>query len=299
VYIGKLKDGGYNLIIEKSAAKNGYKNFKVDEIIDTEKGAMHENAVFRGEKDSLFVKWGTNDFSYDQFILEAQGLGYIKEKANIYTPRVIDILKVEGDALLIMEAIDIKPVKTKHEWAILGRSLAMLHKATWNRCGYETHNYLGIFKQDNEPTDTWAEFYGERRIRPGIQLALNSGNITVAQCEVLEKLIDRLPELCDDTQPFSLLHGDPWIGNILYDGQRAIMIDCSIYYGNREIDLSTVELFRPVPQYFFDGYNEVYPIDKGYEERRDLWRINQFLGIVTLFGQEHIPQLMDAVKKYL
>ena len=53
-----------------------------------------------------------------------------------------------GAAVLLMmeEAIDVRPVQTKEEWGILGSGLAALHKSTWNRCGLETHSYLGIFR---------------------------------------------------------------------------------------------------------------------------------------------------------
>ena len=50
---------------------------------------------------------------------------------------------------------------------------------------------------------------------------------------------------------------------------------------------------------FFAAYHEVYPIDPGYEERKDLWRINQWLGHVTLYGEKYMGRLMAAVEKYL
>jgi fructosamine-3-kinase len=132
-----------------------------------------------------------------------------------------------------------------------------------------------------------------------MKMAVDAGNMTKEQCMPIEKLIHKLPELCGPTQAFSLLHGDPWPGNLLFDGKQMIAIDCSIYYGNREIDLSTVDFFYPVSEYFFKAYHEVYPIDPGYQERKALWQINQWLGHVTLFGEDYMPKLMNAVNRYL
>jgi protein-ribulosamine 3-kinase len=295
----KLIDGVFNKEIEKSVKTYLNQDFKIQSIKKNTVNAMHDAAIFRGEKFNVFVKAGTNSFSFDQFTQEAWGLNYIKRNSQVETPNLIDVLNVDDTVLLIMEAIDVKPIEAKKDWETLGRGLATLHKSTWNKCGLETHSYLGIFKQDNRPMNTWEEFFAERRIRDSMRMAVDAGNMTMEQCAAIEKLILKLPEICGPAQPFSLLHGDPWLGNLLYDGRKMIAIDCSIYYGNREMDLSTVDFFCPVSEYFFDAYHEVYPIDPGYKERKSLWRINQWLGHVTLFGEKYMLKLMNAINQYL
>ena len=296
----ELTDGTYHAAIEQSVTKHLGKEWKIETVIANQVGAMHDAALFVGTQQyRVFVKIGTNPFSADQFVQEAWGLQYIRTHSGIKTPEVVDVLNIDSAVLLIMEAIDIKPVETKEEWAILGRGLATLHQSTWDQCGLETHSYLGIFKQNNSPMPTWAEFFGRRRLGDSLQMAIDSKNISTEAIQAVEKLIGKLPELCDPAQPFSLLHGDPWVGNLLFDGKQLVLIDCGIYYGNREIDLSTVDIFCAVPEHFFKAYHECYPIAPGYEERKDLWRINQWLGHVYLFGEKYIPTLMGAVNKYL
>jgi fructosamine-3-kinase len=297
--MSSLTEGIYNELIEQSVTKYLGKQFKIVSVKKNEVGAMHDAAVFKGENYDVFVKVGPFPFSLDQFTQEAWGLNYIKKHSPIKTPDIIDVLNADGKALLIMEAIDVKPVETKKDWETLGTGLATLHKTYWDKCGLETHSYLGIFRQDNRPMDTWEEFFGERRLRDTMKMAVDAGKMTYEQCLPVEKLISRLPEICGPKQPFSLLHGDPWPGNLLYDGKQMIAIDCSIYYGNREIDLSTVDFFFPVPEHFFSAYSEAYPIDPGYKERKPLWQINQWLGHVTLFGDKFMSKLMDAVNPYL
>lgn len=296
----KLIEGIYNETIEKSVSDYLGKRFKILTIKSINVDAMHDTAIFIGENFNVFVKVGSYPFSNDQFRQEAWGLNYIRNHSQVKTPNVIDVLNLDGATLLILEAIDVKPLETKKDWETLGIGLATLHKSTWDKCGLETHSYLGVFRQDNRPMDTWEEFFGERRLRDSMKMAVDAGNMTYEQCQPIEKLINKLPELCGPKQPFSLLHGDPWCpGNLLYDGNQMIAIDCSIYYGNREIDLSTVDLFHPVPEHFFQAYNDVYPIDPGYKDRKSLWQINQWLGHVTLFGERFMPKLMDAVNFYL
>ncbi len=295
----KLIDGLYNEPIEQSVAAYLGKPFRIVSVKNNEVGAMHDAAIFSGGDYDVFVKAGSNSFSFDQFIQEVWGLDYINKHSEIATPHVINVLNLQGTALLIMEAVDVKPVETNKDWEILGRGLATLHQTSRDTCGLETHSYLGVFRQDNRPMNSWEEFYGERRLRASMNMAANAGQLNIKQCQSIEKLITKLPEICGPKQAFSLLHGDPWPGNLLFDGKRMIAIDCSIYYGNREIDLSTVDFFHPVSEYFFQAYHEVYPIEPGYLNRKSLWQINQWLGHVTLFGEEYIPTLMNAVQQYL
>ncbi len=296
----KLLSGAFNTIIERSVKEKTNQDWKITNIIENQNGAMHDAALFQGNHHyNVFVKAGTNPFSHDQFLQEAWGLEFIRKHSAVKTPQIIDVVKEESTILLIMEAIPVRPVITKQEWGVLGSGLATLHKSTWDKCGLETHSYLGIFRQDNTPKNTWAEFFGERRLGDSMKMAVDSGKLPGREQESVERLIHKLPELCDPTQPFSLLHGDPWVGNLLFDGTQLVLIDCSIYYGNREIDLSTVDFFCDVPSYFFDAYNECYPIAPGYLDRKDLWKINQWLGHVYLFGEKYLEALMKAVNKYL
>lgn len=297
--MSKLCDGSFNRAIESSVSAYLGKPFTIESILANETGAMHDAALFRSDGYSAFVKLGTNPFSPDQFRQEAWGLRYVASHSPVKAPDVVGVVETDGAVLLILEAIDTKPVETKKDWEALGRGLATLHRSTWHRCGLQTHSYLGVFRQDNRPMDTWPEFFGERRLADTMKMAVDAGHMSPQQCRPVERLIDRLPQLCGPEQPFSLLHGDPWPGNLLYDGQQLVVIDCGIYYGNREIDLSTVDFFYPVPEHFFAAYNEAYPIDPGYMQRKPLWQINQWLGHVTLFGQEYIPKLMDAINRYL
>lgn len=115
----------------------------------------------------------------------------------------------------------------------------------------------------------------------------------------IERIVDKLPSLCPPVTEYSLLHGDPWLGNLMFNGKELVLIDPAMYYGNREIDLTTVDFFCPVPRAFFDAYHEVYPVEKDFAERADLWKLNQWLGHVTLFGEKYLKKTREIADKYL
>ncbi len=294
-----LFDGSYNRAIETAVTAHTGLPFSVMAIRKISTGAMHDVAIFEGEKFSVFVKAGSHSYSEEQFRAEAWELDYIRAHTSVRTPEVIAVIKEKDTALLILETIkEVKP-ESNRDFAILGQGLAALHQTENNRCGFERPTYLGIFKQDNTLKPTWTEFYGECRLRDTMQMAIKAGKMNPEECKKIEKLIAKLPSLSLEPQQYSLLHGDPWMGNLMYDGKELIVIDCSLYYGNREIDLTTVDFFSPVPQAFFDAYHEAFPIENGFEERADLWEINQWLGHVTLYGDKYKEPLFRAVNKYL
>ena len=300
-----LTAGRFNRAIEDAVTAHLGSPFQITNIIENKTGAMHAAAIFEGVLAPksipyrVFVKAGTNPFSPDQFEKEAQELTYIRTHTPVKAPEVIAVVQEADTVLLILEVVEVVKPETKQDWARLGQGLATLHGVQSDKCGFDFSTYLGIFKQDNTPKSTWREFYGECRLRDTMKMAVAAGNMNAEQCAHIEKLIARLPEICPEPKTFSLLHGDPWIGNLLYDGHELVAIDCSIYYGNREIDLTNVDFFCPVPSDFFDAYEEAFPTEPGYAERRDLWKINQWLGHVTLYGEKFMGRLMDAVNKYL
>ena len=295
----KLVSGAYNKVIESLVGNRTGVPFRICSIIENQEGAMHDAARFVGSDRQVFVKAGNRPFSPDQFRQEAWSLSYLRTRTSVQAPEPLGVVEADGVSLLIMEVVPVVPPTTDAHWETLGRGLADMHHHTSTQCGFETHTYLGIFRQDNRPMDSWPAFFGERRLRDTMRMAVEAGNLPTEHQQLIERLILRLPEVCGPEQPFSLLHGDPWPGNLLHDGHRMVAIDCSLYYGNREIDLSTVDFFFPVNPRFFDAYHEVYPIDPGYASRKSLWRINQWLGHVTLFGASYLPKLEEAIRPYL
>lgn len=300
----KLQDGFYNSLIESVVRQHLGASWRITGLRAVDATAMHPAVICKGSGGDVFVKEGTNPYSPDQFRKEASGLRHIRTHSEVYTPDIYGVVEQDGTALLIMEAIQTVPVQTRHDWEAVGRGLATLHRATADRCGFFEDNYLGIWPQKNDYRDSWEDFYAEVRLCNMLEMTFATGHLTRQQAKPIEQVIRRLPQLGGPAQPFSLLHGDPWTsntepGNLLYDGKQLVLIDGSVYYGNREIDLSTVNIFFPVHDWFFEAYHEVYPIDPGYAERTELWRLNQRISFVGLFGPAQLPQLMEAVDRYL
>lgn len=164
---------------------------------------------------------------------------------------------------------------------------------------------VGPLHQDNRPVpgNRWADFYAERRLRPRLRSAVDSGHLPPDLARGVDRLIARLPRLCGREPRPSLLHGDAQQNNVLTTATGAVLIDVAPHFGHPELDLALLDYFAPVPGAVFDAYREVAPIDPGFGARRELWRLAGYLAVVTVdgtseFGRPFLGRVADAVAAY-
>lgn len=145
----------------------------------------------------------------------------------------------------------------------------------------------------------WLSFFVERRLWPRLVGAIDSGNLPTETIRQLEKLILRLPELSIPEAVPTLLHGDAQQNNFISTVRGAMVIDPAAYFGHPEMDLAYIDYFQPVPEDVFLGYQEVLPIDPGFDERRDIWRIPGYLAVIEVEGASFLDRLTGALMKYI
>jgi fructosamine-3-kinase len=164
----------------------------------------------------------------------------------------------------------------------MGSMLARAHSRPGPRFGWHRDNYIGSSPQQNGWCDDWAEFWRERRLRPQLERAGLRANL------------DRLLE-GHKPQP-SLLHGDLWSGNVGFTKDGPVVFDPAVYYGDREADLAMTELFGGFSREFYDAYQEVLPLDAGYEKRKHLYNLYHLLNHLNLFGGGYLGQVKSTLR---
>ncbi len=260
--------------------------------------ASHLSAILSDGEKAVFVKLSEAANGLDQFEVELDGLRFLADQAGILTPTPIGNVPVEGGVIMVLEAVQAVE-RGPREWRQIGRTLATIHEVKGDRYGFDRQGYFGPLYQDNRPMDDWLGFYIERRIWPRLMGAIDSGHMTTEAIRLMDKLIARLPHLEIPEILPSLLHGDAQQNNFISTLEGAMVIDPAVYYGNPEMDLAYVDFFQPVPDGLFMGYQEVLPIDPGFAERKELWRVSAYLAMVMVMGASQLEQLIRAVKKYL
>lgn len=260
--------------------------------------ACHAAAILSDGAYAVFAKYSEADNAWAQFGMELAELRLLSRVARVLIPTPIGIIAVPGGTVLVLEAVK-EVERTPHHWREMGRTLARIHKVRSNQFGLEKDGYFGPLPQDNGLMDDWPSFYAERRLLPALELAVDSGNLPQVVARQVETLVPRLPELCGPEVAPALLHGDAQQNNFISTGEGAVVIDPAIYFGNPEMDLAFVDYFQAVPDDVFDGYREELPIDPGFPERRDLWRMWGYLAAVTVEGPVHLDKLTGALRTYI
>ncbi len=96
------------------------------------------------------------------------------------------------------------------------------------------------------------------------------------------------------------MHGDLWSGNAAPLAQGgASLFDPAVYRGDREVDLAMARLFGGFPEAFFNGYNEVWPLEEGWRARMEIYNLYHVLNHANLFGGGYSKQAQNMVDTML
>ncbi len=263
--------------------------------------------------ETFFLKWNA-EAPVQMFAAEADGLTALAEgirdtasgpSASIRVPEVFGWggSGSSGEpGWLLMEWVP-SGRATPEYGRRLGRGLGLLHAAPHALYGWERDNFIGSLPQENEPGESWATFWRDRRLAPQLRLARAGGRLAGREGRVLDTLLDRLDELLapEEICGPGLLHGDLWSGNF-YPGPSGepVLIDPAVYRGEGEVDLAMMELFGTFPPGFLDGYQESRRLPPAYHAyRRDLYQLYYLLVHVNLFGGSYVASSVAAARRAL
>lgn len=249
----------------------------------------------------IFMKTNTKE-NLSFFTAEAVGLSAIAETGAIGTPRILGFGTDEkrgGFSFLLLEFISGKS-RTRNYWEDFARQLAAMHRASTaglvsdGKYGFDSDNYIGRRRQGNRGQDSWVSFFRDCRLAPQFQDAARY--FDSKDRKKITQFLDRLDEILVEPEYPSLLHGDLWSGNVIAGNDGAAwLIDPAVYVGHAEADLAMTELFGGFPPAFYDAYQEVSPLQPGYERRRDVYNLYQLLNHLNMFGRMYLSEVKRIV----
>ena len=233
------------------------------------------------------------------FTAEERGLAAIRSTNTIGTPQVLGIGIDQSDrpfSFLLLTFIE-SGTRIPDYWETFGRELAQMHAVEQETFGWSSDNYIGMTSQKNTSRDSFLDFFRESRLEPQFRMA--EKYFSAGDHRKIDKLLSHMENYYIEPEHPSLLHGDLWSGNHMTgsDG-KAWLIDPAVYVGHPEADLAMTELFGRCPQSFYDAYNQVSPLQPGYERRRDFYNLYQLLNHLIMFGGSYLSsvrRILDQV----
>jgi protein-ribulosamine 3-kinase len=233
----------------------------------------------------------------EKLAVEAKMLNDLHD-AKIRVPEMI----LNKETFLMMEYIQTFHHDNPTREREAAKLLATLHSVSneSRMYGYYYDTTIGPFPQKNEQTQyNWTLFLGQMRIMPMAKLCYDEGKINKEILERLEGLCRDLYKRIDMGSIYpSLLHGDVWSGNVLFDKKGPCLIDPAIYYGDKEMELAFILLFNTFGETFFRTYQEVQPLSADfYEIKVPIYQIYPLLVHVALYGSSYTMQLEQLLKR--
>lgn len=285
----------WDRITEQISQATG-KPFQIETTRPVSGGCINQGySVSSGER-TYFVKIN-NAAQIAMFEAEALGLKQILATGTIRVPHPICCGLSGRYSFLVLEWLEFER-GDNDSWSQMGRKLANLHQFRGSsQFGWERDNTIGSTPQINTWTERWADFFAESRIGYQLKLAQKRGGNFPPENIVIPTARDYLAQ--HQPQP-SLVHGDLWSGNVAVTLEgEPVILDPATYYGDREVDLAMTELFGGFPAAFYRGYNEIWPLDGGYQRRKTLYNLYHILNHFNLFGGGYGSQANQMLQQVL
>lgn len=233
------------------------------------------------------------------FDREAAGLRVLRDSGTVLVPRVVRHTPVG----LLLEWITPAEPPDSHQAADeqFGRQLASLHRTRGPHFGSVEEvpeGYLGSVALDFRPETTYHASYLQRRVWPLAVAAVAADRLDPAALPLVERLVDRGPDVCGPPEPPALVHGDLWFGNRLVAADtRHWVLDPGAHFGHREFDLALMRLLGGFGERVFDAYAEVSPLAPGWQDRLDLHQLVPLLVNALMFNEDYAGQVMARLRR--
>ncbi|MGB5633527.1 MAG: fructosamine kinase family protein [Waterburya sp.] len=270
------------------------KEFAIATTNSVSGGCINQGYKVSGNDTEYFVKLNQAS-QVEMLAAEALGLKQIHATKTITVPQPICWGIAANSSYIVLQWLNLGGGNNQ-SWTEMGRQLAAMHReGTSKDFGWERNNTIGSTPQINTWMDNWADFFAEQRIGYQLKLAKRRGGSFPDPNKVVNAVKDKLA--ARQPQP-SLVHGDLWSGNaaIATDG-APIILDPATYYGDRETDIAMTELFGGFPTAFYNGYNEAWQLDSGYQQRKSIYNLYHILNHFNLFGGGYANQAQRIIQQ--
>lgn len=244
----------------------------------------------------MLVQENTNESFYYG---EIEGLKLF-EKIGITAPIVVANGYVDNDSYLLLTFLEEYRIGSQNKLAQLVVKLHKYHSPN-GKFGFAYPHNGSNTQFSNEWTDTWSDLFINQRLDKLAGQLIDLGYRGSSNLDIYNNVRSTIiAELSNHKSEASLLHGDLWAGNYMFleDGSPALF-DPSPLYGDREFDIGISTVFGGFSDEFYHKYNEIYPLDYGYELRLEFYRLYLLMLHQVKFGNTYKRSVDQSINYIL
>lgn len=250
---------------------------------------------------TFFLKWN-NSGSSDLFLREAESLRTLYQATTeLIIPKVITATEITTDSpgIIVIDFLRTDNSDSKQKDEKMGVGLAQLHRVTNAQYGFSSDNYCGETLQNNHWNSDWVSFFAEQRIWYLVKKIEQVRGLDKSEMNTYERFVNKLFTNLGHNPKASLTHGDLWSGNYMYTDKGPALIDPACYFADRECDLALMKMFGGFSQSVWNSYQAIYPLEKEWEERIDIYQLYHYLNHYLIFGGNYGMQAMMITQHYV
>ena len=163
--------------------------------------------------------------------------------------------------------------------------------------GYPVEGFIGMTDQKKGWENDWVDCFLNLRIIPQLSILktdlLESDTIQKVQEKIKSELINHEPTN-------SLVHGDLWSGNVGTEKSgKGVIFDPASWWADNEVDIAMTRLFGGFRKEFYEEYNKIFPLKKGFEKRITIYNFYHILNHANMFGGSYLAQVINYAKAIL
>ncbi len=275
---------------------------KIKKINSVTGGCIHQAWHIEMHNDVHIFAKTTSREKFLMLQFEADCLKILNKYSdeNLLTiPCPIALQQLTRESILLMPWLDIKNGNELN----LGKGLALLHKnsseSNFKKFGWDKDGFIGTEIQKSGWSENWGEAFVRLRLTPQLEIARQWGLKPSKYDGLLKSLITFL----NAHQPIpSIVHGDLWGGNKAVDSSgKGVIFDPASWWADREVDIAMTKMFGGFSNEFYDGYNDIWKLDVGFNQRVDIYNLYHLLNHANMFGGSYQEQSLKVINgiKYM
>ena len=264
-------------------------------ILSNSFGASCEKIKFEDNSYIVLKTLKANQVNYDSIYYEGKSLKFMY---NIF-PKLFPKVLYLNNKTLVIEYINHNNIKNNNSEKDFAIKLTEIHQLKHSKFGFFFDTPIGGLRQPSNFQKSWVDFYGNNRLGMIFKKINTTNPMPKKINKGIEKILKNLNNLIPDNPKPSLIHGDLWKENILFnDGRLVGLIDPGIHYAHNEMEIAYLKWFKYINNNFYNYYSEIINIDKEFFNYSEIYELYYALLNVHLWSREYIQNAADLVSKY-